>query len=227
MLVKLLSPPLYATKIYATKMPLEVCLAYISFAEDREKFLRFMKTLGMDFEKLEQKNLFKYIRAPIIADEDCFSVLSSVINEEIKKQGTKVVVIDSINPILNTLGRDAIKRSLLQNYLYDLTGMIKGIIILISELPMDKITLPEEMIEFVADAIIVLKHEVKHSILHRKMEFRKFRGAKITIAEAPYSIIEGLGIKVFMPPMLSKFLQDVLRRVIHFQVRSSLDTYLA
>jgi len=179
------------------------CL-YVSFVEDREKFLRIMKSLGMDFEKLEQENLFKYIRIPVIATEDVTDFLSSAINEEIKKQGTKVIVIDSVNPLLDALGRSAVKRSVLQNYLYDLTNMIKGIAILVAELPLGRVVLPEEIIEFIADAIILMKHEVKHSIIHRKIEFRKFRGVKLILAEAPYSIIEGLGIKLFMPPILSK-----------------------
>ena len=81
------------------------CL-YVSFVEDREKFLRIMKSLGMDFEKLEQENLFKYIRIPVIATEDVTDFLSSAINEEIKKQGTKVIVIDSVNPLLDALGKE-------------------------------------------------------------------------------------------------------------------------
>jgi len=194
---------LAATMCYKNALRGFPCL-YVSFIENKDKFLRFMRSLGMNFEELEKKNLFKYVRVPVIATEDVTDFLSTSINEEVRKQGARVLIIDSVNPLLDALGRSAAKRSVLQNYLYDLTNMIRGVTVLVAELPLGRSTLTEEVVEFIADAIILMKHEVKHSIIHRKIEFRKFRGVKLVLAEAPYSIIEGQGIKVFMPPMLSR-----------------------
>ncbi len=192
-----------ATICYANALRGKPCL-YVSFNERYDKFVNQMSKFGMDFERLKEEGLFKFIRVPVIAGEDVIDVLGDTVINNAMKLNAKVVIIDSTTPISRAVREYGKGRSVLQNFFYDLSILIRGLVIMIEELPLGMKALPITDVEFVADAVILMRHEVKESLLVRLMEFRKFRGARLTIAEVPFTIMEGKGIKVFMPPVLNK-----------------------
>lgn len=192
-----------ATICYSNALRGKPCL-YVSFNERYDKFVGQMSKFGMDFERLKEEGLFKFIRVPVIAGEDVIDVLGDTVINNATKLNAKVVVIDSTTPISKAVKGYGKGRSVLQNFFYDLSILVRGLVIMIEELPLGMKALPITDVEFVADAVILMKHEVKESLLVRLMEFRKFRGARLTIAEVPFTIMEGRGIKVFMPPVLNK-----------------------
>ncbi len=191
-----------ATLCYANALRGKPCL-YVSFNERYDKFVKQMSKFGMDFERLKEEGLFKFIRVPVIAGEDVVDVLGDTVIESATRINARVVVIDSTTPISKAVREYGKGRSVLQNFFYDLSSLIRGLTIMIEELPLGMKALPITDVEFVADAVILMRHEVKESLLVRLMEFRKFRGAKLTVAEVPFTIMEGKGIKVFMPPVLN------------------------
>jgi len=192
-----------ATICYSNALRGKPCL-YVSFNERYDKFVSQMSKFGLDFERLKEEGLFKFIRVPVIAGEDVIDVLGDTVINNAMKINAKIVVIDSTTPISRAVREYGKGRSVLQNFFYDLSILIRGLVIMIEELPLGMKALPITDVEFVADAVILMRHEVKESLLVRLMEFRKFRGARLTIAEVPFTIMEGRGIKVFMPPVLNK-----------------------
>ncbi|MEM0026679.1 MAG: ATPase domain-containing protein [Ignisphaera sp.] len=191
---------LAATICYANALRGRKCL-YISQQESREKFFEIMKSLGMDFYELEKKGFIKHTNFPIASDiESIVNEISSIISTE----DFKVVVIDSINPLLQAVEGSHAKRAWLYNYFYQIPKTLNGLLILIAELPFEKEHLELGSIEFVADAILILKHRIDESLLTRKIEIRKARGSPISIAEIPFSIVENKGIELYVPPILEE-----------------------
>ncbi len=173
------------------------CL-YLSFQENKEKLYSQMSKYGMSLKELEEKKLFKFVRLPIVTGDEVIKMLSDVIGDAFKEFRPKIFVLDSATPISESL-TSSVGRSIFQNFFYDLTKTIRGLVILVEELPLGMVALPNRDLEFVADVVILMKHEVMGSLLVRKMEIRKFRGAPLTIAELPFSIKEGEGLVVFAP----------------------------
>ncbi len=174
------------------------CL-YISLQEPKEKLFGVMKSLGIDLEDIELKGLLRFIKLPIILDINDIEDISRSLLE----YRPSIVVIDSINALLQSVKDDA-KRAWLQNYFYEISKVINGIIILIAEVPWGEEKIQLGSIEFVSDAIFILKHKVERGILNRIIEIRKARGAPITLAEIPFSITQDIGLKVWMPPLLEE-----------------------
>lgn len=175
------------------------CL-YISFQESRKKLFRVMKGLGMDFEELESKGLYKFLRIPITKSvEEIVELISNAITE----YAPKMVVVDSMNALMQFV-LNTEKRALLQNYFYSLPETIDGIVVLIVELPFGEEKIDLGAVEFIADVILVLKHRIERGLLTRVMEIRKARGAPIVIAEIPFTISQDRGIVAYVPPVLAE-----------------------
>ncbi len=194
------------------------CL-YLSFQESKSKLYRVAKSLGMDLEKIEKEGLYKFVNLPLTSS--CEAIADSI-NKILSEYKPDIVVIDSINAVLEPI-KDPHKRAWLQNYFYQLSEMIKGLAIIIAELPYGEEKLGLGAIEFVSDAVFVLKHYIIGGKLVRLLEIRKARGTQISVAEIPFQITEGVGIKVFVPPLLKeikgfvkpfKFTTSILKKYI-------------
>ncbi|MCC6035297.1 MAG: hypothetical protein LM567_07380 [Desulfurococcaceae archaeon] len=190
---------LATTICYANTLQGKKCL-YLTFYEDKEKYYRFMKRLGLNLELVESKGLFKFIKLPLTLD---LELVISEINKTIS-EGYDIVVLDSISVLLEPVMGSAEKRSWLLNYFYQLPILLNGLVILVAELPFGEEKLGLGSIEFVVDSMILLKHRIEEGFLTRILEVRKARGAPIHIAETYFTITEDLGIIVFTPPVLTE-----------------------
>lgn len=172
------------------------CL-YISFQEDKEKLYRHARRLGLDLEGLEEKGLFKHVRFPMMTlVDDLIRELSVLLSSD----SYRVIVVDSINALLEPVKNKDEQRMLLQNFFYEVSRTIKGIAVLLAEIPLGEERVNLGSIEFVSDIVIILKHHVVRGLLDRMMEIRKIRGAPLRAVEFPFEIVEGEGIRVFPPP---------------------------
>jgi len=173
---------------------------YITLQEDKFKLYSVMKDLGIYLEEVERKGLFKFVNIPISLD-----IKNSIdwINRLIEEYKPHIVVIDSINALLTGV-EEKDQRAWLQNFFYGLLQREKGLTILIAELPYGYDRLKLGSIEFVADAIFVLKHSIEGSTLVRTIEVRKVRGSPSTLVEFPFAILTGVGLKVYPPPYLEE-----------------------
>lgn len=178
---------------YANTLKGYRCL-YISFYEDKDKIFNNMAKLGIDLATAEARNLLTYIKMPVISPREVIEV----IKELIAKDGYSIVVLDSINPIME-LYRKKEQRAILLNFFYNLVSTINGLLVAIAEIPWGKESLNLGAIEFVADAIVYLKHRVFNGLLVRILEVRKTRGSPLNVVEIPFDIAEGKGIVVYIP----------------------------
>ncbi|MEM1682714.1 MAG: ATPase domain-containing protein [Ignisphaera sp.] len=191
---------LASTICYSNALRGHKCL-YVSFQEDREKLFNNMKSFDMDFYKLESQGLIKYVQFPLyFAVDDVVKEINNMVIDG----GYRVIVVDSINALLEMVKDDASKRAWLQNYFYGLPKLVNGVCILVAELPYGLEKLKLGAIEFVSDAILILKHKVVNGILTRKLEIRKARFASINVAEVPFTIRENSGVEVYIPPLLEE-----------------------
>jgi circadian clock protein KaiC len=169
---------------------------YVSFQEDKEKLYRHMKKLGFDLEDLEKKGVFKYVRLPMMTlVDDLMKELSTLLTTD----SYDVIIVDSVNALLDSVKTREEQRMILQNYFYEVSRMVKGLVVLLAEIPMGEERVNLGSIEFVADFVIILKHHVARGLLARIMEIRKARGSSLKAVEYPFEIWEGQGIRVFPP----------------------------
>ncbi|MEM2590642.1 MAG: ATPase domain-containing protein, partial [Zestosphaera sp.] len=179
------------------------CL-YVSLQEDREKLYKYMSMLGLDLEKTESAGSLRFVKIPMTLDiEGVSEAISKFVSEDYD-----VVVLDSVNPLLDILEKDSEKRSWLQNFFYTISRVINGLLILIAEMPYGSESLELGSIEFVSDAVLILKHRKEEGFLVRTLEIRKARGAPILLAEIPISIREGKGIEVWVPTILDEVVEE-------------------
>lgn len=176
------------------------CL-YVSFQEDKEKLYRHMEKLGFDLEDLEKKGVFKYVRLPMMTlVDDLMKELSTLLTTD----SYDVIIVDSVNALLDSVKTREEQRMILQNYFYEVSRMVKGLVVLLAEIPMGEERVNLGSIEFVSDFVIILKHHVVRGLLARIMEIRKARGSPLKAVEYPFEIQEGQGIRVFPPPTPEK-----------------------
>ncbi len=176
------------------------CL-YISTQETEEKFLKFMRRFGFDFEYLTTSGLFKFSRLPLISSEEAVDSVLESITSMVLEFNPSILVVDSITPLTKVIGGDIRRRALLQNYFYNIAFDIKGVVVLIAEIPLGKTTIEEAGdVEFVADCILILRHELRNGTMSRRMEIRKLRGAPLELSEIPFTITANRGIVTLTPP---------------------------
>ena len=194
---------LAATICYNGAVQGKKCL-YITFYEDKEKLYSYMEKVGVRLSDVEAKGTFSFLKLPVTLDIDS---LIDVLNKSLSG-GFDVVVVDSITVILEAVKDTAEKRSWLLNYFYQLPKVYNGLLVLISELPYGEERLELGPLEFVADAVIVLKQKIEDRYLVRLLEVRKTRGNPIHVAEVPFTIRDGLGLLVYAPPKIEEIPQQ-------------------
>ena len=173
----------------------EKCL-YISFQEDKDKLYSMMRNIGIDLEEYEDKGLFKFIRLPVTLKP---SEVMQVINDLVVTEKPRMIVIDSVTPVLDSLLVEPKKRAMVQNYMYNLPKSINGVVILLAELPFGEENLRLGNIEFVADMLILLKYRLERGLLVREMEIKKARGSHLRLAKIPFAITSR-GFRTFPAP---------------------------
>ncbi len=190
---------LASTICYSNSLANHKCL-YVSLQEDRDKLFGFMGRLGLDLEGAESRGLLKFFKIPVTLDIESsveMLKLASIDNYD-------VLVIDSVNALLEAVKDDASRRAWLQNFFYSLPKITNGLVILVAELPHSSERLELGSIEFIADAVLILKHQVEDGLLTRVLEVRKARGVSITLAEIPFWISEGRGVEIWTPPLIEE-----------------------
>lgn len=192
-----------ASKIcYENTLRNHKCL-YISFYEDREKLFRNMSKLGIMLEEAESRNLLTHVKLPIVTTNDVLKIIT----ELVLKDAYKVVVIDSINPIIEIYDLRSEARAILLNFFYQLASLINGLLVLVAELPIGSERVELGAVDFVSDITIYLKHRVVYGLLVRILEIRKHREAPLSVVEIPYTIEEKVGLKIFPPTRIERILK--------------------
>ena len=150
---------LAATICYANAVRERPCL-YVSLRERWEVFREEMLGLGMDFEELSALHLFRYVRLPVIVSTSALGTVAKVITDHVAKLGPRVVVVDDIKLMTSAYRFNLRKtRSIIQNFLYDPSSVIKGVTVFVASWNGEHATVIKEF-EHVADVVLELRVSV-------------------------------------------------------------------
>ncbi len=188
-----------ATFLYNGAMKFEEPGVYLSFVEDKKSFYNNMRKLGMDFEKLEEKKLFKFIGVPYTGDPLSMQRVIEKLLSVIKEMNAKRVVVDSITALVHTTPSHSQVRSLLHNvFVYGIRSMGDVTTMLIADLPFNAETIGLGVEEFLVDGVMVLKTRRFMGIVIRWIEIWKMRNTRLGWTHIPFTIDVG-GIKPLLP----------------------------
>ncbi len=188
------------TMCYVNALRGNKCL-YITFYEDKDKLFSVMSGLGVNLSSVESKGLFRFVKLPTAISPEFLGETILKIVDDFKP---KVLVLDSITPILIPMKTHAERRSVTQNFLYELPNKIKGTVVLIAEsLGHNKLKYLGDAY-FIADVLFIMRNITKRELPFKVLEIRKARGCEVKVSEIPYTISSGKGIELRPKPLLEE-----------------------
>jgi len=165
---------------------------YVSFAEDRDVFVRNMKRFGMDFEKYERTGKFTFlgfmtVKAPAVGE------LLTEILQEIDSSKAERLVIDSLTALTQGLTEKVEIRGTLHTVPGRMTRL--GSLGLTTLLIVEKSSSsdPSGPEEFVADGVIILEHMTEGNVEKRELWISKMRGTAMSRMRFEFLIDEKYG----------------------------------
>uniref|UniRef100_A0A7J2U3Z7 KaiC domain-containing protein n=1 Tax=Ignisphaera aggregans TaxID=334771 RepID=A0A7J2U3Z7_9CREN len=191
----------------------EKCL-YISFQEDGDRLYKQLYNIGLDFKRFEDLKQLTFIKLPVPAREDLVQSALEDLSKNVSEHRPRVLVVDSVTAMLSSVKGSARIRGYLQNFFWELQKTVEGSIVLIAEVPLDKEYAELGWIEFVADAILILKHRARMGLVERVLEIRKVRGRKLTYSEVYFTIDNERGMYFYKPIVLQEIKAPPRRRVM-------------
>ncbi|MGC8573506.1 MAG: RAD55 family ATPase [Caldisphaera sp.] len=204
-----------ASKIlYENMTKLGIKTIYVSFVETKSEYYKNLKRLGLDMEELEKKGLFTYLEEITFLNKDLIPDILNQILNTVEQTGAKIIVIDSISPLLQVTENIISLREILHNFFYRLSK-IKGITtILIQEVPYGNENIGFGVEEFLVDAVIFLKTVQIKGRSIRIMEIKKARGSDVSLVSIPFIIRKDKGISVLYPKNVKEKRSNKLINVV-------------
>lgn len=147
---------------------------YVSFAERKEFFFDNMKKFGLDFERLERNEKFKFLDMMTIREKAISSTFGIVLRE-ISKIDAKRLIIDSFSAMAQAFERKIDARIAL-HMLDKLTRQTGCTTLLLVEVPRGSETLGLGFEEFVADGIIQFETINEREGIRKRAVILKMRG---------------------------------------------------
>jgi circadian clock protein KaiC len=151
---------------------------YLAFTEDKAKFLRYMKSFGLDLDEMEAKGVMKILNLPIAQVGQQSKILDEISKVFEEFQPTRAV-LDPFSALMIPITGS---KSELQCYANSLIGKIASNVncttLLISEVPASAEQIGSGVEEYVADGIIVLYYLMRGRAKIKAVEIRKMRGTK-------------------------------------------------
>ncbi|MEM1584410.1 MAG: ATPase domain-containing protein [Nitrososphaerota archaeon] len=168
---------------------------YVSLIEDETRFYTYMKSFGLDFEKLTEKKLFRYVPLPTLLESGMSAAITTVI-DDILSINAKRIAIDSYTAISGSFKDQAEGRAFLHSVLSKITSQLKCTTMLIKE---EKEIEKKEFdyVDFIADGVIHLKYGTIEDKLYRELAFIKLRGSELRNPRAWFTLHGGF--KVMIP----------------------------
>ena len=174
---------------------------YISLAETKKEFYESMKQLGMNFEELENKGLFKFVDLVTVREETIKKEIELLMNEIIKFQ-PKRIVVDPISVFAQVLGVEG-TRVFLHTMLGRFIKTYNSTALLIAEKAIGAEKIGYGIEEFVVDGVIVLRYQSFGEVTRRVMEIPKMRRKSIEKSCYEYVITQD-GIEFLAVPELMR-----------------------
>ncbi|MBS7642928.1 AAA family ATPase [Candidatus Bathyarchaeota archaeon] len=169
---------------------------YVSFAEKKPIFYSTMSRIGLNFEHLESRNMFRFLDLLAIKDSGLPLVIESIIEtvEEIK---AKRLVIDSFSALAQTLKDPSDLRIVLHSLLGRIVWSMDCTTLLISEIPLGGARIGFGVEEFVADSVIILREGILDGRFLRDLRIVKARGVRLSEKQMIFTLDKGFNV---IPP---------------------------
>jgi KaiC/GvpD/RAD55 family RecA-like ATPase len=163
---------------------------YVSFAENRETFLKNMKRMDMDFEKYERGGTFKFLDLFTVEERGVPDVVTSIL-EEVSSMKAKRLVIDSFSTLAQALQKPIDSRVVLHTILSKMVRQAGCTTLLVIEMPKNLGGIGLGLEEFVADGVIILRRKWLDGRLLRELEIVKMRGVPIEEPRLVFTLMKG------------------------------------
>lgn len=168
---------------------------YVSLAEERETFLRNMKRMGMDFEKLEQEGKFVFLDCATVTEKGVSEILTNIL-EEIASLKAKRLVIDSFTAMSQAFKEPIDTRTVAHTILSKMVRQTGCTTLLVTEKKRGEEQIGIGIEEFVADGVLLLNLSTEKGYLERRLQIIKMRGTKTSKEGLRYDINER-GIAIY------------------------------
>lgn len=176
----------------------------VAFEENSGQLIQNAFTFGWDLPTLERERLF-FLDARMSPDAiqagdfDLIGMLASV-KAKADEMGAKRIVFDSIDVLLAMLddGR-AERRELYRIHDWLATSGLTGIMTARSEGAQPHIAHRYDFLQYMADCVVLLQHNVEASISRRELRILKYRGSSFSENTFPMLITDH-GLEVFGTP---------------------------
>jgi KaiC/GvpD/RAD55 family RecA-like ATPase len=170
---------------------------YVSFQEPKTTFTEFMKRFGYDFPKLEKEGMERILDYPTFTEQATPLILTRIV-EEVQRIQAKRLVIDSFTALSTCLPDKLDSRAVLHDIFSKITRALNCTTLLVIERPIGSESIGDSIEEFVADAVLILRHTEFDQRPLRILEVRKTRGQKILTTKMHYTLDRGF--EAYTPP---------------------------
>jgi circadian clock protein KaiC len=151
---------------------------YITFMEDKTRFIRNMKRFGIDLEEMESKGLTKVINFAIPATGQQSKIAEDIV-KAFDEFNPKRAVIDPFSALSIPVNGS---KNELQTFIHSLASNISSHLdcttILICEVAANADQIGSGVEEYIADGIVVLYYLMRGKAKIKAVEIRKMRGTK-------------------------------------------------
>jgi len=169
---------------------------YVSFAERKPSFYSTMSKIGLDFEKLEAEDMFRFLDLLAVKESGLPLAIESII-ETIEEIGAKRLTIDSFSALAQTLKDPNELRIVLHNILGRIVWSMDCTTVLIGEVPLGESRIGFGVEEFVADSVIVLREGLFDGRFLRDLRIVKARGISLSEKQMIFTLYGGFEV---IPP---------------------------
>jgi len=161
---------------------------YVSMLEGRKAYLRNMSRLGLDFEPLEKKGLFRFLEMPTLAPEALPAILEEIVRN-VEKYGIVRLVIDSYTAMAQAFEKQGDLRVFTHTLLGRIVGSTGCTTLLIAEKSLGDSQIGYGVEEFIADGVIhFFLVPVAGDARIRYLEITKMRGTNHQMGPIPIEI---------------------------------------
>lgn len=169
---------------------------YVSFAEKKPIFYSTMSRIGLNFDHLESRNMFRFLDLLAIKDSGLPLAIESMI-ETVEEIEAKRLVIDSFSALAQTLKEPGDLRIVLHSLLGRIVWSMDCTTILISEIPVGGARIGFGVEEFVADSVIILREGILDGRFIRDLRIVKARGVRLSEKQMIFTLDNGFNV---IPP---------------------------
>ncbi|MEM2444638.1 MAG: RAD55 family ATPase [Sulfolobales archaeon] len=175
---------------------------YISFRYDKEELYMLVKKYNANLEEIEAKNVFSFIRIPLMLPKDnILEVLSNILSEYIIKRRYNVVVFDPITALFDLLDNFEVN-ALINNFISELAKVSNNKIVTVYDKE------PEADLGYKPDVLIEMKTKIINNSVFKELRIKSYRD-NTNIYSIPYILSEGLGFTLFIPPQPSELVSSL------------------